>query len=273
MGKNNKKSNNFKVLFVSVAVIFLSRTFYETTLNRQVVEADICVEAPSDNGNIKKNVDQAVGKNSIDKDNEESRIKKIIEDDKDSIVRLVNENNPIDNRDLKESLVIPRVSLVEESKNEKNHLRVEASKALEKMLNDAKEQSKLTIYLSSGYRSKERQTQVYNAKVYNSGDKNQEFVAKPGHSEHQTGLAVDLTARSVKFKLIQDFQYTSEGKWLYENAHKYGFVLRYPKDKTEETGYSFEPWHFRYVGEEVSSYMKKNNLTLEGLYKKLNLAP
>ena len=87
--------------------------------------------------------------------------------------------------------------------------------------------------------------------------------AVPGTSEHQTGLAMDITSQSAKFQLETIFGETKEGQWLSENAHKFGFVIRYTKEKESITGYRFEPWHVRYVGNPQATYLYENQLTLE----------
>lgn len=81
--------------------------------------------------------------------------------------------------------------------------------------------------------------------------------AKPGSSEHQTGLTIDVSASSVGCLLTERFGSTKEGRWLAKNAHKYGYIIRYPKGKTKLTGYSYEPWHIRYVGVSYASYLKR----------------
>ena len=92
------------------------------------------------------------------------------------------------------------------------------------------------------------------------------YSATPGFSEHQTGLAIDVSADSVNNRLDESFGDSTEGKWLAENAHLYGFIIRYPKDKTKITGYSYEPWHIRYVGKPLAKYIYENNLCLEEYY-------
>ena len=87
--------------------------------------------------------------------------------------------------------------------------------------------------------------------------------AVPGTSEHQTGLAMDITSQSAKFQLETIFGETKEGQWLSENAHKFGFVIRYTKEKESMTGYRYEPWHVRYVGNPQATYLYENQLTLE----------
>ena len=95
-------------------------------------------------------------------------------------------------------------------------------------------------------------------------------MAIPGSSEHQTGLAFDVAfIRNNEYSLIA-LETDPEIKWLLKNAYKYGFILRYPKDKENITGYSYEPWHYRFVGIKLAKMLYKNNLTLEEYYKKIN---
>ena len=118
----------------------------------------------------------------------------------------------------------------------------------------------LNIWIQSGYRSYGLQETLYNNYVKKDGKLAADtYSARPGHSEHQTGLAFDLNT-------INDaFQYTDEGKWINENAYLYGFILRYPKGKEEITGYKYESWHLRYVGEELAKTLYNNGdwITLE----------
>lgn len=105
----------------------------------------------------------------------------------------------------------------------------------------------LNIYLSSGFRSYETQNQIYNNYVWNYGqDTADTFSARPGHSEHQTGLAIDVNT------IDDSFAGTPEAIWLEEHCYEYGFIIRYPKGKDSITGYKYEPWHIRYVGKDVA---------------------
>lgn len=130
----------------------------------------------------------------------------------------------------------------------------------------------------SGYRSIEQQQTNYDVNYQNylsSGlseeearTKTEEYIALPNASEHITGLAVDITSTALANQegnsgLFPDLENYPEGLWLKENAPKFGFVLRYPKEKEAITGINFEPWHFRYVGIENAMYMTEKNLTLE----------
>ena len=116
----------------------------------------------------------------------------------------------------------------------------------------------LNIYLSSGFRSYETQNYLYNGYVYYYGQAMADtFSARPGHSEHQTGLAIDCN-------IISDaFIGTPEAIWLEEHCHEYGFIIRYPQGKESITGYKYEPWHIRYIGVENAQMIHDSGLTLE----------
>jgi D-alanyl-D-alanine carboxypeptidase len=123
------------------------------------------------------------------------------------------------------------------------------------------------LMLVSAYRSAGYQRQLYEGYVRSSGqDDADRFSARPGTSEHQTGLAVDLGRVDGECEIEECFGQTAEGKWLAANAHKYGFVVRYLKDKENITGYLYEPWHFRYVGKELADEIKQTGQTLEEFF-------
>lgn len=134
-----------------------------------------------------------------------------------------------------------------------------AYQAFKKMYEDARKQN-LTLYLNSAYRSYTSQADVFADYQNTMGEKAVLYAAKPGYSEHQTGLALDIFKPGTTTKT---FENTKEAKWLSENAHKYGFILRYPKGKEDITGYSYESWHYRYVGIEIATIIKENDLTFE----------
>jgi D-alanyl-D-alanine carboxypeptidase len=135
------------------------------------------------------------------------------------------------------------------------------------MGNAMKKETKRSLIIQSGYRSFGSQTKIHNAEVKLLGlIKGERLAARPGYSEHQTGLAVDLGAVGVK-TLNKSFANTVAGKWLAANAYRFGFILRYPQDQTSITGYQFEPWHFRFVGVTVATNMHNQSvLTLEQYY-------
>lgn len=139
----------------------------------------------------------------------------------------------------------------------------EAKEAFEKMATAALEQG-YTIRAISAYRSYDYQKGLYDSYVKNDGvDGADKYSARPGFSEHQTGLVVDVDNGKVDFN---NFESTEEFKWMDENAQIYGFILRYPKGKENITGYDYESWHYRYVGKEIATFIKDNNLTLDEYY-------
>lgn len=131
------------------------------------------------------------------------------------------------------------------------------------MKKDAKKLN-LNIIAISGYRSYNYQNKLYNNYVNTDGVKLADtYSARPGFSEHQTGLAIDVCNGKTPYT---DFEKTKEFEWMRDNAYKYGFIVRYPKEKENITGYMYEPWHYRYVGVKASTYIKKNNITYEEYY-------
>ncbi|QTC43213.1 M15 family metallopeptidase [Bacillus sp. V3] len=165
-------------------------------------------------------------------------------------------------------LVRPKVPFVFGNEDlEKAHLREEAAKALEQMFAAAKSEQ---IYLTaiSGYRSYDYQEMLLNREIEQFGkEKAVMAVAPPGQSEHQSGLAMDISSQSNDFQVNIEFAQTKEGKWLAANAHKYGFILRYPEDKVDITQYQYEPWHFRYVGKDAAKVIYENDWSLEEYFK------
>lgn len=121
----------------------------------------------------------------------------------------------------------------------------------------------LNIYLSSGYRSYAKQSQLYHNYVLKDGvEKADTYSARAGHSEHQSGLAFDVN------QINDTFHDSEEAIWLSQNCYKYGFILRYPKGKTNETGYKYESWHFRFVGTDLATklYHGGDWITLEDYF-------
>lgn len=121
-----------------------------------------------------------------------------------------------------------------------------------------------TLVASLGYRSYDDQyDSYYTYKSYNGVRLADENVAHAGHSEHQTGYAIEIEPYD---KIVKDIENNEEHKWLINNAHKYGFILRYPEGKEDITGFNYEPWHFRYVGIDVASRIKKEKITFDEYY-------
>ncbi|MFI3115483.1 MAG: M15 family metallopeptidase [Clostridia bacterium] len=144
------------------------------------------------------------------------------------------------------------------------HLETTTATALEAMFSQSKIDG-VNLVLTSGYRDFEWQNRLFQRKAESVGYENaNKVVAKPGESEHQTGFVVDITCDAVSYMLVENFQNTAEFAWLDANAADFGFIMRYAPDKVDITGYSYEPWHYRYVGDpEIANFIKNNNLTLE----------
>lgn len=116
----------------------------------------------------------------------------------------------------------------------------------------------LNLYISSGFRSYSRQNTIYNNYVKADGQANADtYSARAGYSEHQTGLAFDLNT------IDDSFAFTAEGKWVAVHAQEYGFIIRYPADKVDITGYQYEPWHLRYLGVDTATKVYNSGLCLE----------
>ena len=143
-------------------------------------------------------------------------------------------------------------------------MRPEAAKALEELFAGALEDD-IILYATSGFRSYSTQKAIYDRKRAGSNDRTANAsVAKPGQSEHQTGLAMDVEGHSsLGSGLVEDFGETVEGQWLAKHCHEYGFIIRYPKGKTDITGYIYEPWHIRYVGKEAAAEIAALDVTFE----------
>ena len=144
------------------------------------------------------------------------------------------------------------MKLVSEAKNQYEAMAKQASK------------EGLKLVVTSSYRSYDYQENLYNSYAKKDGiEAADTYSGRPGYSEHQTGLAVDLYNGKVQYT---EFEKTKEFEWMQKNAHKYGFILRFPKDKEDLTGYEYESWHYRYVGEKIASYIHENNLCYEEYY-------
>ncbi len=146
----------------------------------------------------------------------------------------------------------------------------EAVAALGDMFAAAKDAGVTGFYLVSAYRTYAEQQALWDKKVAANADYGSDpgvpiVTAYPGASEHQTGLAFDISAVAAK-ALSASFAETPQGRWLYANSWRFGFILRYPADRQAETGIVFEPWHFRYVGNPLAAYLFRTGMTLEGFY-------
>ena len=193
---------------------------------------------------------------------EEDRFYKNIKliENPDDILVLVNKNNQLLSNYIPNNL--ESISL--KYANKDKYLKKEAKIAFEKLSEDA-DKLGYRIVAVSAYRDYNYQNELFNYYVKEKGlNYALECSAKPGHSEHQTGLALDVEGSNKDY---DNFENSKDFIWMKDNAHKYGFILRYPKGKEHITGFKYEPWHYRYVGIETAKYIYENNLTLEEYIK------
>jgi D-alanyl-D-alanine carboxypeptidase len=147
---------------------------------------------------------------------------------------------------------------------EGKQLRSDTANAMGQLF-DAASGDGINFKVISGYRSYQYQQGVYYGYVKRDGQtKADTYSARPGHSEHQTGLAADVGTGTCDLSIC--FGDTTGGKWLVNNAYRYGFIIRYPKDKENLTGYQYEPWHIRYLGIDLAAQVHKSGKTLEQFF-------
>lgn len=180
-----------------------------------------------------------------------------------SIWRLVSKGNAISTEYIPSPIKIPEVATRTNKSDTERSVRSDIEQLLKNMFEDAAKTGRQIVILS-GYRPASMQASIFNGAVNRDGEAiANKYIAKPGESEHQTALAIDVTSASLECYLDACFGETSDGEWLKENSFRYGFILRYPKDKEEITGYNYEPWHFRYVGVELATALYESGLTLD----------
>lgn len=144
------------------------------------------------------------------------------------------------------------------------------SNAAKEMFNAALKEN-INLIAISGYRSYSVQENLYNSRVEVKGiEKTRQYTAEPGASEHQTGLAIDIVCNDYPY-LDEEFENTDAFKWLFNNCYKYGFILRYQKGKEDITGYNYEPWHFRYIGDvDIAKDIMERGICFEEFINEVN---
>ncbi|QGQ95332.1 D-alanyl-D-alanine carboxypeptidase family protein [Paenibacillus psychroresistens] len=188
--------------------------------------------------------------------------KKVVTDAEDVAV-VVNKQRSLPDNYIPADLVVPEIPFIFKEIIEKRMLRSVAAKALEQLVAQA-ETENIHLFGVSGYRSYVTQKSVYNGNVQDKGSvEANKISAIPGQSEHQTGLAIDLTNNVPEDQLVESFGDSKEGKWLAAHAADYGFIIRYLNGKESLTGYAYEPWHIRYVGKDIAEEIYADQLTLE----------
>lgn len=188
--------------------------------------------------------------------------KQVIENPYD-VLALINKENLLPSDYEPEDLTVPDVRFSFEEDHPKKQLRKVAADALEELF-AAADLAGHELFALSGYRSYDTQASIFASNADKHGEeKANTFSARPGESEHQSGLTMDVTSRSANFDLIIEFGQTPEGIWLAENAHEFGFIIRFLEGKEDITKYQYEPWHIRYVGVKAATEIKEKELTLE----------
>lgn len=184
--------------------------------------------------------------------------KKVINTVNEDYTILVNKTNVLRSNYTPKNLVKLNIEFLSDTSNESRCMEKKAADSLEDLVATAKKENIILIG-SSAYRSYKSQLRILKEETDKKGvDYADKYVAKPGQSEHQSGLAVDVTNR------VRCFDKTSkEAQWLANNAYKFGFILRYPDGKEDITGYNYEPWHIRYVGKDIAKEIYMKNITLE----------
>ncbi|MDF2719105.1 MAG: peptidase, partial [Paenibacillus sp.] len=175
----------------------------------------------------------------------------------------VNKTNKLPDNFKPDDLVEPNIPFIFKEKSDKRLMRKEAAGALEKLVAAAKKDG-IALAGVSGYRSQSTQKTLFENYVKKDGEEAaRKYSAVPGHSEHQTGLAMDISGSDGKCAASDCFAGTKEAKWLAEHAAEHGFIIRYPKGKEDITGYQYEPWHLRYVGTKAAKEIMEKGVTLE----------
>lgn len=179
---------------------------------------------------------------------------------------IVSKTHPLPEGYEPSDLVTPNVQLNTSKSEEENKISSRVSPSLEKLFLAAKADD-LSFFLASGYRSAQLQATYYNNYVRTSGQAEADrYSARPGTSEHQTGLALDVASTDRVHYLEQAFGSDKGGVWLAQHAYEYGFIIRYPEGKESITGYLYEPWHLRFVGKDLAKELHKNNQTMEEFF-------
>ncbi len=189
-----------------------------------------------------------------------------------SIWAIVSKTHPISTDYVPTDLKIPEVKTRTDKSDAERSVRIDIEPALKNMF-AAAEKDGYYLLIGSGYRSADLQATYFYSLAASVGEEiANQTIARPGQSEHQTGLATDISTVTRECYISECFATTDEGIWLAANSYKYGFILRYPKGKVDITGYSYEPWHFRYVGIDLATALHQSGLTLDEAWPYLEKA-
>ena len=270
------KTDEYKLKKIGYNIEEIKKIEQETEENKNYIlnneyNKDI-IDIMNEKYYLSKNLEKYIN---YKKENENKKLKEIIsiintnrdskfyENTKDTKVELnelmlVNKYNKLDKTYKPEKIITIPIAYA--------YSGVEASEqGLEyyKEMHNAAKKEGINLVISSAYRSYDEQQETYDEYEKIKGDKIDTYAARPGHSEHQTGLAFDILTLGVK---TTEFDTTKEFNWLQENSYKYGFILRYPKGKESITGFDYESWHYRYVGKEAAKKIHDEGITFDEYY-------
>lgn len=263
-----KDTKHLKILVVSFLVLLESITVISAAAS---LDTEHGIEFPSSVGIIggadgptKVFISGTENKDRGDKDhNQPTPLKEeILEATAKGLLILINKENPV-SRDYKPDDLVPVKYFAPNRSEAGRYMREEAAEQFHKLVEAAAAEGH-EIVMTTAYRSYGFQQILWDNYVANEGEAAaSRFSARPGQSEHQSGLAVDVSSPSVEYDLTDRFGEIEEGMWLAKHAHSYGFIIRFPKDREDITGYMYEPWHIRYVGEIIASEIYEKDITLE----------
>lgn len=245
------------ILFLLAALVFGGLKFYDVFFTEEPED----MSAANQNAKEKQEEQQPVQENQPVFGKSKHSL-----DDPASIWVVVNKTRPLNPKNyVPADRVFPSVTLRVPG-NESMQIRADISHAVKALFGGAKAAGH-SLKFSSGYRSYSYQVNLYSGYVKSIGQAEADKQsARPGHSEHQTGLSLDV-CDNAGCDLVQSFGQTAMGQWVAAHAHEYGFIIRYPEGKTAITGYEYEPWHLRYVGTELAGEMRGANIqTLEEFF-------
>lgn len=189
------------------------------------------------------------------------------------ILCLVNRETRLSKDYAPTDLIKPKVDTRKSSLRERIYMREEAAHALEDMFSAAATEAALKLLAVSGYRSYGTQQVLFNQKAAAVGAATASLtVARPGESEHQLGLAMDVQCPDT-LTLSSNFAQTEEGQWVAENAHRFGFIIRYKAEWKDLTGYNYEPWHIRYIGVAHATAVYMLDIPYESYYAQIIRLP
>lgn len=200
---------------------------------------------------------------------EQMRTEQLRKDAENGLFILINKENPVAEDYCADDLA-PIKYYAEDRDPQWRYMRSEAADNFHKMVEAARNDG-VDFVMTTAYRSYGFQSILWDNAInrYGSEDAANTLVARPGQSEHQSGLAVDISSAENNYQLNENFGNTEAGKWVAAHAAEYGFILRYPADKTDVTGYSFEPWHVRYVGKTAAKEITEKGIVFEEYVEQL----